>query len=86
VDLSDINLQPGRNDCETAALEMFPELKSIMQDLSAWGEPHMSGTGSTIFLAFDDKKTAISAASVLKCRYNVRPVGGVDRSQLMDYV
>ena len=84
VDLSQVSLQPGRNDCETAALEMFPELNSIMKDLRSWGQPHMSGTGSTIFLPFDDKKTAISAASVLKCRYNVRPVGGVDRSQLLD--
>ncbi len=84
MDLSQTSLQPGRNDCETAALEMFPELKSIMQDLRSWGLPHMSGTGSTIFLSFDDKKTAISAAHDLKCRYNVRPVGGVDRSQLLD--
>jgi 4-diphosphocytidyl-2-C-methyl-D-erythritol kinase len=84
LDISEISLHPGRNDCETAALEMFPELKSIMLDLSEFGEPHMSGTGSTIFLPFDDKKNAISAASVLKCRYNVRPVGGVDRSQLLD--
>jgi 4-diphosphocytidyl-2-C-methyl-D-erythritol kinase len=84
MDLSQTSLHPGRNDCETAALEMFPELKSIMQDLRSWGQPHMSGTGSTIFLSFDDKKTAISAAHDLKCRYNVRPVRGVDRSQLLD--
>lgn len=84
VDLSRVSLQPGRNDCEAAALEMFPELISIMQDLRSWGQPHMSGTGSTIFLSFDDKKTAISAAHDLKCRYNVRPVRGVDRSQLLD--
>ena len=84
VDMSGVGLQSGRNDCETAALKMFPELRRIMEDLSAWGEPHMSGTGSTIFLPFGDKKNAISTASVLKCRYNVRPVGGVDRSQLLD--
>lgn len=84
VDFSGISLQPGRNDCEGAVLEMYPELENIMRDLSSWGDPHMSGTGSTIFLPFDDKKAAISAASVLKCRYNVRPVGGVDRSQLLD--
>jgi len=84
VNLSQVSLRPGRNDCESAALAMFPELKSIMQDLCSTGQPHMSGTGSTIFLPFDDKKTAISAASVLKCRYNVRPVAGVDRSQLLD--
>lgn len=84
LDLASVGLQPGRNDCEAVALEMYPQLKIIMQDLLAWGQPRMSGTGSTIFLSFDDKKTAIDAAGELKCRYNVRAVGGVDRSQLLD--
>jgi 4-diphosphocytidyl-2-C-methyl-D-erythritol kinase len=78
------SLESGRNDCEPVVMKMYPELKEIMQDLSPWGQPHMSGTGSTIFLQFDDKKTAISTASELKCRYNVRPVGGVDQSLLLD--
>ncbi len=84
IDMSLASLEPGRNDCEPVVLKMYPELKKIMQDLSLWGEPHMSGTGSTFFLPFDDKKTAISTASELKCRYNVRPVGGVDQSPLLD--
>jgi len=73
-------MRPGRNDCTVAALEMYPELKNIMQDLQSWGQPYMSGTGSTIFLPFECKKSAIKAAHKLKCRYNVRAVGGVDRS------
>jgi len=84
INLSLASLEPGRNDCELAALEMYPELKGIMQDLRTWGQPYMSGTGSTIFLSFDKKKAAISAASKLKCRYNVRAVGGSDRSRLLD--
>ena len=84
IDILLMNRQPGRNDCESVVLAMFPELKNIMRDLRAWGNPHMSGTGSTIFLPFDCKKTAISAASDLKCRYNVRAVGGVDRSGTLD--
>jgi len=84
IDMSLASLESGRNDCEPVVLKMYPELKKIMQDLRSWGQPHMSGTGSTIFLPFDDKKTAISAASELKCRYNVRPVGGVDQSPLLD--
>ncbi len=84
IDMSRASLESGRNDCEPVVVKMYPELKEIMQDLSSWGQPHMSGTGSTIFLQFDDKKTAISTASELKCRYNVRPVGGVDQSLLLD--
>lgn len=84
VNLSSISLEPGRNDCEAVALLMHPELKLIMRDLSEWGQPHMSGTGSTFFLSFDDKKTAMRAAGELECRYNVRLVSGVDRSYLLD--
>jgi 4-diphosphocytidyl-2-C-methyl-D-erythritol kinase len=84
IDMSRASLEPGRNDCEPVVMKIYPELNEIMQDLSSWGQPHMSGTGSTIFLQFDDKKTAISTASELKCRYNVRPVGGVDQSLLLD--
>ncbi len=85
VDLATRGLQAGGNDCEAVVMEMYPQMKTIMQDLSAWGQPRMSGTGSTLFLAYDDKKAAISAASELKCRYNVRAVAGVDRSRLLDF-
>jgi len=84
VDLSSISLRSGRNDCESVALLMHPELKIIVQDMSVWGKPRMSGTGSTFFLSFDDKKTAMRAAGELECRYNVRPVQGLDRSYLLD--
>jgi len=77
-------LQPGRNDCESAAIEMYPDLEKIMRDLSPWGQPRITGTGSTIFLSFNSKKSAINAAIELKCRYNIRAVGGVDRSALLD--
>lgn len=83
VRLSPDRLGPGRNDCEPVVLQLFPELGRLVEDLSAWGEPHMSGTGSTFFLSFDTKKNAIEAASELECRYNVRPVSGVDRSDLL---
>lgn len=77
-------LKTDRNDCEAVAREMYPELDNIIKDLGAWGQPFMTGTGSTIFLPFNDKKSAFTAASKLKCRYNVRAVGGVDRSLLLD--
>jgi len=84
VDMTTVKLQPGRNDCEHTVLQMHPELKEVTRELSAWGHPRMSGTGSTFFLAFDEKKTAKRAASELECRYNVRLVSGVDRSGLLN--
>jgi len=83
VEMSPAMLGPGRNDCEAVVLQLYPELRRLVKDLSAWGQPRMSGTGSTFFLSFDTKKNAIEAASELECRYNVRPVSGVDRSGLL---
>lgn len=84
LDLAGHGLRAGRNDCESVVFLMYPELKNIVTELSEWGQPHMSGTGSTFFLSFDHKKAAIRAARELECRYNVRPVRGVDRSSLLD--
>jgi len=83
VEMTPDRMVPGCNDCEPVVLRMYPELRRLVEELSAWGEPHMSGTGSTFFLSFDTKKNAIEAASELECRYNVRPVSGVDRSDLL---
>jgi 4-diphosphocytidyl-2-C-methyl-D-erythritol kinase len=84
MELSETKLRTGRNDCEPIAMSLHPDLQKIMRDLEVWGQPVMSGTGSTIFLQFECKKSAIKAASELKCRYNVRAVGGEDRSALLD--
>jgi len=86
LEMEKTNMQPGRNDCTASALELYPVLENIMQDLQSRGQPYMSGTGSTIFLPFECKKSAIKAAHKLKCRYNVRAVGGVDRSALLDRI
>lgn len=83
INMASAGLQPGRNDCEAVVMEMHPQLKTLAQAISSWGTVRMSGTGSTLFLSFADKKAAIGAASELKCRYNVRPVEGVDCSPLL---
>jgi len=70
----------GRNDCEAVARSMYPELDFVMKELEAWGEPRMTGTGSCVFLAMPDEKTAIRTAHEINCRYNVRAVRGLDRS------
>ena len=84
VNLATQDLGVGRNDCESAAFLMYPKLQKMQQALRSWGEAHMTGTGSCLFLQFDCKKSAIRAASELKCLYNSRAVGGVDRSTLLD--
>jgi len=70
----------GRNDCETVVCKIYPDFENILGELSAWGRPRMTGTGSCIFLPMPDENSAKSAASEINCRYNVRAVLGLDRS------
>ena len=70
----------GRNDCEPVVRALYPELDRMMRDLARWGDPRLTGTGSTVYLAMPDPDSAIRTADALKCRYNVRAVGGLDRS------
>jgi 4-diphosphocytidyl-2C-methyl-D-erythritol kinase len=61
---------------------LHPEFEPLLQELGNWGNPQMTGTGSCVFFTMPDKKATNSAASKLKCRYNVRAVSGVDQSPL----
>ncbi len=80
----------GRNDCQPVACARYPELTELMYFLAAYGSPRMSGTGSALFLPMASRAAAERAgkavrggsASELKCRYNVRAVGGLDQSPL----
>ena len=80
--LDECSFNAGRNDCEDVVIKMRPELGALMTALAPWGEPHMTGTGSCIFLPMPDEKTAVGTALELKCRYNVRAVRGLDKSPL----
>ena len=73
----------GGNDCEAVVVRLYPQLQEIFNDLSNWGSPRLTGTGSCIFLACDEKKHADSITNALKSRYNVRAVRGVDQSPLL---
>ncbi|MDT8321731.1 MAG: 4-(cytidine 5'-diphospho)-2-C-methyl-D-erythritol kinase [Xanthomonadales bacterium] len=72
----------GRNDFEPLVRQKHPQFAGLMQELSHWGRPVMTGTGSGIFIAMRDEMTAKRAAAEMKCRYNVRAVNGVDHSPL----
>jgi 4-diphosphocytidyl-2-C-methyl-D-erythritol kinase len=74
----------GRNDCELVVRKRFPEFARVIEALREWGNPVMTGTGSAIFIAMNDRKSAKSAAKEMKTLYNVRAVRGVDRSTLRE--
>lgn len=72
------------NALEEKALELVPMLAELRSELAPFGHWRMSGSGSSFFAEMDDKIASERLTSEMKSRYNVRAVGGVDRSPLLD--
>ena len=84
ISVTDALAGKGHNDCEPVARRLHPGLSEVFETLSDYGVPRLSGTGGTVFVEVSTKADASRATSDLKCRYNVRAVGGLDRSPLRE--
>ncbi len=82
--LAEGNLAGLGNALEDRALELVPALAELRGELARFGPWRMTGSGSAFFIEMEDKNAAARLTSELKSRYNVRAVGGVDRSPLLD--
>ena len=55
--------EPGRNDLLAPARRLRPELEDVMRLVgAAGGEPHLSGSGPTVFILTDDSERADGVA------------------------
>jgi 4-diphosphocytidyl-2-C-methyl-D-erythritol kinase len=73
----------GHNDFEPLVRMRYPQMEKALTLLARWGRARITGTGSGIFLEMPGATEAQSAADEMKSLYNVRAVGGVDRSPLL---
>lgn len=76
-------LQTKENDLEHIATKLYPQLAEILKDLTQYGEPRMTGTGSTIYLSYNDEPTTKKVAQLLKNRYNPVLVRSLPTSPLV---
>lgn len=81
---ADYRFDQTRNDCEPVVLARHPGLRELVEELSNWGVPRMTGTGSAFFIRVADEADAQEITHALKSRYNVRAVRGVDVSALSE--
>lgn len=72
------------NDCTVAVTEMYPLVKSALNELSVFGRARLTGTGACVFAAFESESTARQVESVLSARWNVFVSKGLNRSPLLD--
>lgn len=76
-----------RNDCEPVACLLHPEIKQALEWLGKYATARMTGTGSSVFAAFEDEATAQAVlASVAESAPPMRSAfvaRGVNRSPLL---
>jgi 4-diphosphocytidyl-2-C-methyl-D-erythritol kinase len=74
----------GRNDCEPVVTGRSPEVRRALAWLSQRGEARMTGTGSCVFAAFGDRRSAQAALDGLPPEWSGFVARGLDRSPLQE--
>ncbi|QEY25850.1 4-(cytidine 5'-diphospho)-2-C-methyl-D-erythritol kinase [Neisseria zalophi] len=55
------SLQPFRNDMQAVVFQKYPEVLKVYKQLEPFGKPLMTGSGSCLFISFENKKDALAA-------------------------
>jgi 4-diphosphocytidyl-2-C-methyl-D-erythritol kinase len=74
----------GSNVCESVVCRRYPEVGQALAWLGAYSQARMSGTGSAVFAAFDDKGRAQSVAEAVPAHWAVFMAQSCNRSPLYE--
>ena len=71
-----------KNDLEETIVRIYPQIKKIIEELKPYGNPTITGTGSVIYLQFDDYLNAKKVANILNTRYNIYLVKTLEQNPI----
>jgi len=74
----------GRNDCEAVVAARHPKVAEALAWLRQRGEARLTGTGSCVFAAFADERSARAALAGLPPGWTGFVARGLDRSPLQE--
>ena len=74
----------GRNDCESVVSARYPEVAEALRWLSQYGDARMTGTGSCLFLALENRARAEQIRSQLPDQWRGYVVKGMNESPLVE--
>ena len=74
----------GRNDCEPVVTGRSPEVRRALSWLAKRGDARLTGTGSCVFAAFDDRGSALAALEGLPSGWRGFVARGLGRSPLQE--
>ena len=70
-----------RNDCQSVVFEQYPEVDNVFRWLKQFGQPLMTGTGSSVFCSFDRESEANDALLQLPNEWNGFVAQGINFSE-----
>ncbi|XXQ69489.1 4-(cytidine 5'-diphospho)-2-C-methyl-D-erythritol kinase [Neisseriaceae bacterium B1] len=76
------NVQPFRNDMQAVVLREYTEVKQVFEQLQAFGEPLMTGSGACVFLRFTDEYSARDVANRLSENMQIHVAQGLAQHPL----
>jgi 4-diphosphocytidyl-2-C-methyl-D-erythritol kinase len=82
IKMPDFTQGAHQNDCLEAVCMRYPGIKEALEDLSAFSEARLTGTGSCVFAQFDSYNAAEQAYQNLKAKWVAYLVKGVNESPL----
>jgi 4-diphosphocytidyl-2-C-methyl-D-erythritol kinase len=82
IKMTDFTQGAHQNDCLEAVCMRYPSIKEALEDLSAFSEARLTGTGSCLFAQFDSYNAAEQAYQNLKAKWVAYLVKGVNKSPL----
>lgn len=77
--------QLGYNAMQPLVSELYPEVKEALEFLSQYGKATLTGTGSCVFLAFDNEREVRKISALCKQRWLTLVAKGINTSPLLEF-
>ena len=75
-----VQLAGYRNDCEAVVCKLYPDIKFVLEWLSAYGTARLTGTGASVFCAFKSEQEASKIAALIPDEYDYFVAQATNRS------
>jgi 4-diphosphocytidyl-2-C-methyl-D-erythritol kinase len=82
ITIADFIAGSHQNDCLAVVSQRYPAVSEAIQQLSAFSEARLTGTGACVFALFDSENAAFEAYKILKTEYCAYLSKGINTSPL----
>ncbi|GAA0200748.1 4-(cytidine 5'-diphospho)-2-C-methyl-D-erythritol kinase [Kangiella japonica] len=80
---TEASLELGYNAFEPLVAELYPEVREALEFLGEFGKATLTGTGSCVFLTFDNEREVRKIAALCKQRWLTLTARGINTSPLI---